>query len=70
MALRDLIRWKDSSRNVASAAGNSLLVLHRGMNRMFDEARFGMLGQGRVPRRLATGLASLGSGSNQKGIGT
>jgi HSP20 family protein len=41
MALRDLIPWKDSSRNVAvqrKEAGNPLLALYREMNRMFDEA--------------------------------
>jgi HSP20 family protein len=41
MALRDLIPWKDSSRNVAvqrSETGNPLLALHREMNRLFDEA--------------------------------
>lgn len=41
MALRDLVPWKDSSRNVAvqrNETGNPLLALHREMNRMFDEA--------------------------------
>jgi HSP20 family protein len=41
MALRDLIPWKDSSRNLAvqrNETGNPLLALHREMNRMFDEA--------------------------------
>jgi HSP20 family protein len=41
MALRDLVPWKGSSRNVAvqrNETGNPLLALHREMNRMFDEA--------------------------------
>jgi len=41
MALRDLVPWKDSSRNVAvqrNETGNPFLALHREMNRMFDEA--------------------------------
>ena len=41
MELRDLVPWKDSSRNVAvqrNETGNPLLALHREMNRMFDEA--------------------------------
>src|SRR3954452_4063120 len=41
MALRDLVPWRDSSRNVAvqrNETGNPLLALHREMNRMFDEA--------------------------------
>ena len=40
MALRDLVPWKDSSRNVAvqrNETGNPLLALHREMNRMFDD---------------------------------
>jgi HSP20 family protein len=41
MALRDLVPWKDSSRNVSvqgNETGNPFLALHREMNRMFDEA--------------------------------
>src|SRR3954453_20547835 len=41
MALRDLVPWKDGSRNVSAQrgeTGNPFLALHREMNRMFDEA--------------------------------
>src|SRR3954452_23714531 len=41
MALRDLVPWKDGSRNVSvhgNETGNPFLALHREMNRMFDEA--------------------------------
>ena len=41
MALRDLVPWKDGSRNVGpqrNETGNPFLTLHREMNRMFDEA--------------------------------
>jgi len=41
MALRDLVPWKDGSRNVTlqgNETGNPFLALHREMNRMFDEA--------------------------------
>jgi len=41
MALRDLVPWKDGSRNVSvqrGETGNPFLALHREMNRMFDEA--------------------------------
>src|SRR5438445_10502570 len=41
MALRDLVPWKNGSRNVAvqhNETGNPLVALHREMNRMFDEA--------------------------------
>jgi HSP20 family protein len=41
MALRDLVPWKNGSRNVAvqhNETANPLLALHREMNRMFDEA--------------------------------
>jgi HSP20 family protein len=41
MALRDVVPWKDSSRNVSvqgNETGNPFLALHREMNRMFDEA--------------------------------
>jgi HSP20 family protein len=41
MALRDLVPWKDGSRNVSlqsNETGNPFLALHREMNRMFDAA--------------------------------
>ena len=41
MALRDLVPWNNSSRNVSAPANetsNPFLALHREMNRMFDEA--------------------------------
>ena len=41
MALRDLVPWKDGSRNLSvqgNETGNPFLALHREMNRMFDEA--------------------------------
>jgi HSP20 family protein len=41
MALRDLVPWRDGSRNVSvqgNETGNPFLALHREMNRMFDEA--------------------------------
>ena len=41
MALRDLVPWKDGSRNVSvqsNETGNPFLALHREMNRMFDES--------------------------------
>ena len=41
MALRDLVPWNNSSRNVSvpvNETSNPFLALHREMNRMFDEA--------------------------------
>jgi len=41
MALRDLVPWKDGSRNVGAQGNetaNPFLTFHREMNRMFDEA--------------------------------
>ena len=41
MALRDLVPWNNSSRNVSATSNETshpFLALHREMNRMFDEA--------------------------------
>jgi HSP20 family molecular chaperone IbpA len=62
IALRDLVPWKDGSRNVnaqRNETGNPFLALHREMNRMFDEAFVDDVDQDKVAASFKDGVLTV-----------